>query len=305
MSSPPLINVDSSGPTRPLDETQPTKPINMSELEDTLVTKPLPTINVDHTEPFIEIAQRCDTGGTRSRNEDSTFNFVALSGGENPNVPIALSIVADGMGGHADGHEASRTVCNYVGQYILSRVFLPLFLNEPVSDPIQDIIKQGVIDAGRIIHTTNVEAEGGTTLTSALIIKSRLFLAHIGDSRAYLITEESFEQLTTDHSVVQRLIDTGQISEEEAEEHPHRNLLYRAITGEKVEIDFITRPLPKSGYLLLCSDGLWGSISQSQITTLVRDNRIDTKQKCNQLVKTALQQGSTDNVTGALVHFKL
>lgn len=298
-----FINVNNPDSGKESGQEDPTL-ITQRIRETEMATRPLPFIAGDSEEPALEIAQRCDIGNTRARNEDSTFTFMTLSGGQTPTAPVAISVVADGMGGHADGHEASRIVSSYVGQYALSRVVLPIINGEAVKDPIQDILKQSVVDASRIIHTSSGRVEGGTTLTAALIIQSRLYLAHIGDTRAYLITRDKIQQLTKDHSIVQKLIDTGQITEEEAETHPHRNLLYRAVTGDVIEIDFITRPLPKTGAILLCSDGLWGSVDDNTIHAVMLDNRLELNQKCNHLIKLALERGSTDNVTAIITQFK-
>ncbi|MEM7801757.1 MAG: protein phosphatase 2C domain-containing protein [Chloroflexota bacterium] len=305
MSKPKFINVN--GPDSQKESVEDTEKtlITAKMRDEDMMTRPLPFIAGDSDEPAVEIAQSCEIGNSRQRNEDSTFSFMTLFGGQTAQAPIAVSIVADGMGGHADGHEASRIVSSYVGQYIMSRIVLPVINEEQVEDPIQDILKQAVVDASRIIHTSSKRVEGGTTLTAALMLKSRLYLAHIGDTRAYLITRDKIEKLTTDHSIVQKLIDTGQITEEEAEFHPHRNLLYRAVTGDVIEIDFITRPLPKTGALLLCSDGLWGSVSDETIHAVILDNRLELPQKCNQLVKLALSGGSKDNITGIITQFRL
>lgn len=257
--------------------------------------------------PYIRTGQHSDIGVYRQQNQDTVASFVSLSGGENPLVPLAVSLVADGMGGHADGADASRTVAHHVSQNLISRIIIPLMSNSPVTEPVQSIMKRAVQDANRIIHTDDSEPIGGTTLTCGVIIKSRLFLAHVGDSRAYLydhVTDE-IKQITRDHSYVQQLIDSGEITPEEAAVHPRRNLLYRAITGAEVDIDMFTCPLPKEGTLIVCSDGLWGDVADEKIKATVANDQVDLQEKCEQLIALAIDGGTTDNISVVLTEFRL
>lgn len=258
-------------------------------------------------EPYIQTGQHSDIGTYRKQNEDSAMSIVSLCGGETPLVPLAISLVADGMGGHADGALASRSVSNYVSQTLISRILLPMMNNSPVSEPVQSIMRQAVQDASRSIHTNDSEQLGGTTLTCGVIIKSRLFLAHVGDSRGYLYDDGSaiMKQITHDHSFVQQLIDNGEITPEEAAVHPRRNLLYRAITGAEVDVDMFTCPLPKKGTLMICSDGLWGSVADSTMQAVVAHKAITLQQKCEKLVALALEGGTTDNISVVLTEFRL
>ena len=106
---------------------------------------------------------------------------------------------------------------------------------------------------------------GGTTLTVAVILGSQVTLGHVGDTRAYLFEENGAHVITRDHSLVKRLEELGQLTPEEAETHPQRNVLYRAIgQGANLEIDVMTHPLPSGGMLLICSDGLWGVVTGSR-----------------------------------------
>ncbi|MFK7801832.1 MAG: PP2C family serine/threonine-protein phosphatase [Anaerolineae bacterium] len=258
-------------------------------------------------EPFIQTGQHSDIGTHRKQNEDTAMSIVSLCGGETPLVPLAISLVADGMGGHADGANASRSVSNYVCQNLLSRILIPLMSNTTVTEPVQSIMKRAVQDASRVIHTDDSEQIGGTTLTCGVIIKSRLFLAHVGDSRAYLFDESSgaLKQITHDHSYVQQLIDSGEITPEEAAVHPRRNLLYRAITGAEVEIDMFTCALPKTGTLMICSDGLWGSAPDAMMQQVIANNKISLQDRCEQLVALAIEGGTTDNISVVLTSFRL
>ena len=129
------------------------------------------------------------------------------------------------------------------------------------------------------------------------IVGDLAHFAHVGDSRAYLITRDGLEQITRDHSLVQRLIELGQLTEEEAKDHPQKNVLYRALgQNESLEVDALTRRLPAESRLLICSDGLWGLVEEREIFE-VAINTADPQQACNKLVDLANGGGGNDNIT--------
>ncbi|MEM9773466.1 MAG: protein phosphatase 2C domain-containing protein [Chloroflexota bacterium] len=303
MDNPFLVNVNRQEKA----DTEPLQDANSSllgEMQDS--TTRLDYMGGVREEPFIQTAQHSDIGTHRNQNEDTAFSLVSLAGGEKPLMPFAISIVADGMGGHADGADASKSVATYMAQNLISRILLPLMQESPVNDPVHNIMKQAALDASRIIHTSDASQLGGTTLTCGVIIKSRLFLAHVGDSRAYLYdgVKETMSQITKDHTYVQQLIDSGEITEEEAAIHPKRNLLYRAITGGDVEIDLHTSNLPRKGILAICSDGLWGSVSDETMQQIISGSVGTLQQKCEQLIALAIQGGTTDNISVVLTEFR-
>jgi protein phosphatase len=132
---------------------------------------------------------------------------------------------------------------------------------------------------------------------------TRLFLAHVGDSRAYLLENGKLQQLTTDHSVVQAMQDAGEISAEEAAFHPERNLLYRALFGAELEgVDLATQTLPKTGSMLLCSDGLWGLVPGPRLQEIVSCDE-PPGARADRLLDEALDGGGHDNITIILVDF--
>jgi protein phosphatase len=145
---------------------------------------------------------------------------------------------------------------------------------------------------------------GGSTLTSALVVGDTLVIAHIGDSRAYAIYSEGVIQaLTRDHSLVKRLVELGQITQAEAANHPQRNVLYRALGQvEPLESEILTVAVPRPGFLLLCSDGLWGLISDEDIRTFVTAAATPTL-ACQALVDAANAAGGPDNITAVLIQF--
>jgi serine/threonine protein phosphatase PrpC len=144
--------------------------------------------------------------------------------------------------------------------------------------------------------------DGGTTLTSVVIIGDLAYIAHVGDSRIYLITKDTVEQLTRDHSLVQRLIELDQLTPAEAADHPNKNMLYRALgQSENVEVDTMTRRLPPRAYLMLCSDGLWNQVEEQAIVDVIRATP-NLQEACNRLIALANRNGGMDNVTVILLH---
>jgi len=256
----------------------------------------------------LRAVQSCHIGNVRSRNEDSSYIFTAESGGQEPLIPFGLYIVADGMGGHHDGHEASKGVSTLVAQNVLERIYLPLLKNRTDDngqppEPVSEVILDAVQLANQHIHSPEPGKDSGTTLTAALVFGRRLYVVHVGDSRAYLLVGGELKQITVDHSYVRRLIDAGQITEEEAAVHPQRNMLYRAVgQGGDLDIDTFTQSLPRNGKLFICSDGLWGLIPGPVISDVLQQD-VPLNVMTETLVQLALEAGGHDNITGVLVEF--
>ncbi len=245
-------------------------------------------------------------GLVRQRNEDSALVTTSLAVGDSVMPAFGVFIVADGMGGHSDGEIASQLASRIVAREVVKQVYTPslgIDSSEP-GKPIQDILEESVRQANWQVNTQNPES--GTTLTAALVVSGRLYVAHVGDSRAYLLHDAGarVEQLTLDHSFVQRLEDTGQITAEEAAVHPQRNILYRAIgQGDQLEVDTFSRPLTPPCSLLLCSDGLWGVVPPETISEIVGSAK-SPQQACDQLVNAALDGGGPDNITVIMAQFE-
>lgn len=253
---------------------------------------------------LITAAYGYSIGLHREKNQDSIFALTAHSAGDQKKIPFGLYIVADGMGGHELGEVASSSAIKAAASHVLEKVYLPFLKDEPVlQDTIDEILKEGVNKAREMVVVN--APEGGTTLTIALIYNTTLRIAHIGDSRAYLISPEGvILPLTRDHSLVKRLEELGQITPEEAAVHPQRNILYRAIgQGEQTEAEMDARPLPADGFLLLCSDGLWGVLTEDEITRLVTQT-VNLHDACSRLIDAANNNGGPDNISVVLVHFQ-
>jgi serine/threonine protein phosphatase PrpC len=250
---------------------------------------------------IVGIAQH--VGRVRTHNEDVLLAFTGELAGLESMPHFGLFVVADGMGGHALGERASGIAARTVAREALKRI-LPFLLANPDSNSdrpsLLEIMEQAMNAANQAVFT-GVPEGGGTTLTCALLIGEQVVLSHVGDSRAYLITPDGFEQLTRDHSLVQRLQELGQLSAAEAAVHPQRNVLYRAVgQGDGLEVDVESHRLPLGGSLLLCSDGLWGLVPNDRIQALVRQAP-NLQAACEALVAAANAAGGPDNITAVMV----
>ncbi|MDQ0285777.1 protein phosphatase [Desulfofundulus luciae] len=232
-------------------------------------------------------SQASDAGLVRRVNEDS----LCVEPG------LGLFAVADGMGGHQAGEIASRMAIAELVRFLKA--------HHPLPDDPGTILVQGVQEANRLVYQLSSSSAGyrgmGTTLTAALVIKDYLYLAHVGDSRIYLLREGKMHQLTEDHSLVQELVRLGGLSEEQARCHPQRNVLTRALGIEpRVEVDGGRVKLQPGDKVLLCTDGLTVHLSPQEIGTLVEKNP-DLNRAVNKLLQAALKRGGSDNITVILM----
>ena len=254
----------------------------------------------------INYVVRCELGAERNRNEDSCFVFSSSSGGTFPISPFGLFVVADGMGGHKNGHIASNIASRVTAKHILDRIYKPIITNyssTPNLPPIQEVLEEAVKAAHVAIYENQPETDSGTTLTMALILGRRLYVAHVGDSRLYFRSEDKFEIVTKDHSLVQRLKDVGQYTE--AAHQKYGSVLIRAVgQGDDIEVDTYMRLLPKNGRILLCSDGLWGLVSDKFIQEML-SNDIAIQNSVDHLYEKSMEAGGHDNITAIIVDFTL
>jgi serine/threonine protein phosphatase PrpC len=245
--------------------------------------------------------QMSDVGLVRSNNQDSALSFFFTSDSEDDFPDFGLFVVADGMGGHQEGEKASAIATRTVATHITKSVYLPMISGTGNADipPISEALTEAVQKANHEV-IENVP-DGGTTVTAIAVMGDLAYVAHVGDSRAYLMTSEGVEQITRDHSLVQRLIELNQLTRDEAESHPQKNVLYRALgQNDSVEVDTLTRRLPVDSRLLVCSDGLWGQISERDLYEIAMNNA-DPKEACERLVALAKTNGGTDNITVILL----
>jgi serine/threonine protein phosphatase PrpC len=241
-------------------------------------------------------------GLQRDHNEDALFTLTTNLITDSHTIPFGLYIVADGMGGHEHGEEASGVAVRAMASHVISRLLNPLIDLPPrtPAEPIQTIMQDGV----QVAHNAIVSHApgGGTTLTAVLILSEQMTIVHVGDSRAYALgSDGDIEVLTRDHSLVNRLVELGQITSAEAATHPQRNVLYRALgQGEPVEAEVMSAPLPQSGHLLICSDGLWGVVPEAAVTEIIA-SAPSPGWACQNLVKAANQAGGPDNISVILL----
>jgi PPM family protein phosphatase len=237
---------------------------------------------------------KTDRGRIRQHNEDNGGVFLNLSGQR-------LAIVADGMGGHRAGDVASE----------MALTNLQDLWNETKevksADEAEEWLKTNIEKGNKAIyeHSLNVsECEGmGTTVVAAIITDQFTTIANIGDSRCYILNESGFQQLTDDHSLVNELVRTGQISKEDAEHHPMKNVVLRALgTEEKVNMDIKTIIFEEEDMLLLCSDGLSNKVSEKEMTTILKSDR-ELEEKAEALVELANNNGGEDNITIVIVQY--
>jgi serine/threonine protein phosphatase PrpC len=221
---------------------------------------------------------------------------------ESSDLSIGLFIVADGMGGHQGGEVASRLAVRTVVHQVLSELVLPA-LDDSMSAALQPLMISAVQSANQAIWDT-AQAMGsdmGTTCTTALLVGHGLYIAHVGDSRAYLFEPGGLKQITSDHSTVGRLIQLGQLDATEAREHPLRNQLYRTVGQQaQVLVDFIYQPVGASSHLLLCSDGLWGLVDEASMAQALGRSPWP-QDACNELIALANLAGGEDNISAVVV----
>lgn len=241
-------------------------------------------------------------GMQRDHNEDAIFCLSSSLASNARTIPFGLYIIADGMGGYQHGEIASSIAIRSMAEHVISQIYTPLvsLSSQPLEDSLQDILKSGIKIAHQNIR--NKVTEGGTTLTTVIILGDQMLIAHIGDCRVYTIEPNGdMSVLTRDHSLVERLVELGQLTPEEAATHPQRNVLYRAIgQGDLSEPEIISAPLAKPGYLLLCSDGLWGVVSEAQISRIIT-SWTNPHKACQKLIAAANEAGGPDNITSILV----
>jgi len=241
--------------------------------------------------------------GSRANNQDTALVFRSEAERVGDLIPICFIVVADGMGGHWGGEYASSIAAEMLAECVISKIILPQHIGgETRYGPqiIRDVLADAMQSAHELVQF-NVSG-GGTTATCALVIGEEIMVAHIGDSRAYLISDGELELLTRDHLLVRRLEETGAISRGEAERHPYRNILYRAIgIDEDFNVDITERRFQPSSLALLCTDGVWGVLSDQHMLQIIMDSH-DPQEACDRLVNAAIEANGSDNVTAVLMH---
>jgi serine/threonine protein phosphatase PrpC len=281
---------------RPARDTATTAPLSPQQVRS------IHTQTLHYELPQLTAGCSQSVGKQRDLNEDSLLAVTTTLSGSSGGIPFGLYIVADGMGGHQYGEVASNAAVRTMGGHVM-RKFFPYLFGLPakqVDEPLQEMMLEGVVESQRVVQR---EAPGsGTTLTAALVVGQQVTIAHVGDSRAYIVYNDGrVEPITRDHSLVKRLEELGQLTSAEAAVHPQRNVLYRAVgQGDTLEPDILTIPFPQNGYIMICSDGLWGVISEQEIIKTVLDAP-NLQRACQGLVSAANAAGGPDNISVILI----
>lgn len=234
-----------------------------------------------------------DKGRVRQINQDVCLTYCDDA------LNTALFVVCDGMGGAKAGNIASAMAAESFMEYMKSH----LTAENNIID-IMQYMNEAIRAANRQVYdksVNDIECAGmGTTLVAAAVTGNGAVLANVGDSRAYHVTSSKISQITKDHSVVEDMIDRGDLKRSEASNHPNRNLITRVVgTAADTEPDFFFLNLQSGDHLLLCSDGLSNVISEQVLFTEINSGS-DVKEICERLIKLAINKGAPDNVTAVI-----
>jgi PPM family protein phosphatase len=245
--------------------------------------------------PGITLANLSDVGLVRENNEDY-YCYAEPDGEEEYSKRGRLAIIADGMGGYEGGQIASRMAVDIVRE---------TYLKDLEADPLD-----ALLEGFRIAHHTILSKaredevlEGmGTTCTAAAILGTNLIYTHVGDSRLYLLRGPYIFQLTRDHSYVNKMVEAGMLTPEEAQNHPQKNVLMMALGASKeirADVPEVPMPLQPGDTLLMCTDGLSGLVSDAEFQEAVNGKALD--QACKDLIELAKSRGGHDNITVQLI----
>jgi protein phosphatase len=208
-----------------------------------------------------------------------------------------LYVLADGMGGHQKGEIASAVTIETVNSEYYARV-TPLVGDDPV-ETIIEALGQAIAKANN--QVLNATEGGGTTVVAAVLHDDALVAMNVGDSRAYLLRDNELRLISKDHSLVQRLVEMGKISEEEALTHPRRNVLYQALgQGAEVDIHIVSEKLQVDDVIILCSDGLWSEVSEPKLRDVL-GQATSPLVAVKQLISLANDSGGPDNITAIII----
>ena len=237
----------------------------------------------------MRFAAKSDKGNVRETNEDCC-NMISGY----PGIPVTF-IIADGMGGHNSGEIASRTAIDYISNSILKTA--GLFSD---NSDIAGTVKKLMLEANQSVYEESVKYTGnhgmGTTLTITVIAGKIMYVGHVGDSRLYLIRNDAITQITTDHSYIEELVRNGSLTREEADKHPSKHIITRALgcTAE-LEVDTYICEMEENDLFVLCTDGLTNMLDEDEIKRIVSSN--PPVEACEELVDRANNNGGEDNIT--------
>lgn len=242
----------------------------------------------------MKIVAKTDKGKVRKDNQDS-YAAGELPGG------VAWAVVCDGMGGAAGGNVASSIAVKMISEKIAAS-----YQHGMSDNSIRNMLISVIETANASIYEMSCTVESlngmGTTVVAVIIRDSTLYIAHAGDSRAYRISENSMRQLTRDHSVVQDMVEHGELTEEQAREHPGKNIITRALgVSEEIDVDFSQETLDEKDVIIICTDGLTNYVETDDIYNATRDEHY--YEFADRLVNLANENGGGDNITVVAMAF--
>lgn len=259
---------------------------------------------------YLVAGAACDIGISRhsGRNEDSLGVTVLSLDSDSRRHTLGIFVVADGLGGHANGHEASQAVARVFTDSLLRALALPLCEGAP--DPTPDALHEALLAAA---HAANVAllaandatgADSGSTLAAALVWDETAYVANVGDSRGYVFGEGTLRRLTIDHSLVESLVAGGIIAPEDRYTHPERNKILRSLGDERrVAVDVFEQRLRPGMRLLLCSDGLWEMVRDDELAHILVETP-HPQEAADMLVRAANAHGGEDNISAIVVEVR-
>ncbi len=261
-------------------------------------------------------AGQSDAGNVRRSepNEDSTLVLQLQRVHESISTPVGVYIVADGLGGHENGQVASRVTIDVIAERMVRELFIPPLQaeknGEEVKNPDEDslvaLLQGSVEDANTLLCQQNQrdKTDMGSTITGFMIVGDHAYILNVGDSRTYMLRDNTLRQLTNDHSLVGQLVAGGLIEPDDVYTHPQRSQIFRSL-GDKlnVQIDIFKQQVHPGDILLSCSDGLWEMIRNPQIEEILI-NTPDPQTTCSRLIETANANGGEDNVSAVVVHVR-
>jgi serine/threonine protein phosphatase PrpC len=310
--------------TRKLTEEQATEIIEMPGLGDvlrelrtgaladaTLLAERLDDLIAERTLPsplWARIGAASHAGMIRELDEDSLLALDLRTVQNSHGRSWGLFIVADGMGGHAAGEVASGLAIRGATEVVLSAYLTPtLDADAPYDEAeLKEIVRKAILQGNQYV-LNEAHARGndmGTTITMALLAGDRAVIGNVGDSRTYIYRDGKLRRISKDHSLVMRLVELGQIAEEDIYTHPQRNAVLRSL-GDKpdVEVDIFTERLRRGDALFLCCDGQWEMTHDAQMAEIIAAND-DPQAACAALIAAANAAGGDDNITSVLVTFE-
>ena len=240
-----------------------------------------------------------DIGNSRAQNQDSIYVSTAPLG-PLPN----LFIVADGMGGHNAGEVASQKAVEGVIDYIQNFQAAAFVTPDNYLDLLTAAVQEANTKITQIAMDDKTKQGMGTTLTACVVTDEKIYITHIGDSRAYTITPRTINQITTDHTYVAQMLQAGEITQDEALMHPNRHMITRVLGAQGLfEADGIVRPAKTVHSVLLCSDGLSNALNDETLKEIVR-RKTPAEDRVKTLVNEANLRDGRDNISAIIIDLK-